>query len=145
MTLSDCPPKNLHKTTILKLKACVEEKKKEIKVISTGKRGPTKKDYITALKLLKVSSKPKGKKVHPPYEVMIKTAILADVTNKRKGTSRQAIKSYIAANYPSIKDETLKTYLAKTLKKLVSEEKLMMSGVRFKLGKKTDKKGKKKK
>ncbi|KAL1929709.1 hypothetical protein VTP01DRAFT_1847 [Rhizomucor pusillus] len=34
---------------------------------------------------------------HPPYETMIKSAILA--LKERKGSSRQAIKKYILANY----------------------------------------------
>ncbi|KAI9499259.1 linker histone H1 and H5 family-domain-containing protein [Zychaea mexicana] len=43
------------------------------------------------------TSKTTKKSEHPPYEVMIKAAILA--LKERKGSSRPAIKKYILANY----------------------------------------------
>jgi len=51
----------------------------------------------------KAATAPKKVPTHPPYSDMIKGAILA--LKDRKGSSRQAIKKYILANYKIDNDE----------------------------------------
>ena len=67
---------------------------------------------------------------HPPYEVMIATAIKA--IKDRKGASSVAIAKYLEANYEL--PEGFKKRMSLQLKKLVESEKLIKDKVRFKLG-----------
>ena len=122
------------------LKKCSSEKK--LTVESSGKKGSVKKDYIVALKTFKTSSSGISKKKvysKPTYKSMIIDAVVADSRISRKGASHQSIKSYIKANYPSVKEESVKTYTSKTLKKLAADGVLEMNGVRYKLSSKEKK------
>jgi len=71
-------------------------------------------------------------KAYPTYEVMIAKAIAAE--KSRKGSSRQAIAKYIAANYP-VPDDLLKIHLKLAFRRLTSGDKPRLVKVRgsFKL------------
>ncbi|KAI8079894.1 linker histone H1 and H5 family-domain-containing protein, partial [Halteromyces radiatus] len=55
------------------------------------------------------------KSEHPPYEAMIKAAILA--LKERKGSSRPAIKNYILANYSVTRGKPFDTQISAGIKR----------------------------
>ncbi len=75
------------------------------------------------------TTKPK-KSFYPTYEVMITNALVA--LANLKGSSWNAIFNWIAATYP-VPDKTLKTYLGRSLKRLVDQSKLIKVKASYKL------------
>jgi len=82
------------------------------------------------------AAKPKAApKAHPPFSTMVEAAVTA--LKDRKGTSRQAIKKYIKANY-KVKDNA-DTFINGALRKMVASEVLVNTkgvGSAYKLAKK---------
>ena len=79
---------------------------------------------------------------HPPYEKMVKAAIVA--LKDRTGSSTQAIAKYMKENYTL--GDTFTKSLSKALKKYVEDGKLIKVKASYKLGSlKTEAKPKKKK
>merc|ERR1712061_769200 len=90
-----------------------------VNMVDTPKKAPAAK-------------KPKAKPTHPPTSSMIAAAIKA--LKERNGSSLQAIKKYIAANY---KCDVVKLapFIRKALKKGVTDKKLLKVKASYKLAK----------
>ena len=71
----------------------------------------------------KKAPKKKARPAHPPAVVMVTTAI--KIQKKRKGSSLQAIKRYIAANYNNIDMDRQKHFIKRALKKEVARGNLI--------------------
>merc|ERR1712026_434008 len=98
-----------------------------VNMVDTPKKAPAAK-------------KPKAKPTHPPTSAMIAAAIKA--LKERNGSSLQAIKKYIAANY---KCDVVKLapFIRKALKKGVTDKKLVQVKASYKLAKEKNPKAKK--
>merc|ERR1712051_206418 len=89
----------------------------------------------------KKAAKPKAKPTHPKTTVMIVAAVKA--LKDRKGSSRAAIKKYIAANY-KVDTVKLAPFIKKAFKSLVEKKALIQVKGSFKAAKVEEKKPKKK-
>ena len=69
--------------------------------------------------------------LHPPYEQMVKAALVA--LKDRTGSSAQAIAKYMKANFKGLPDNMPKQ-LSKCLKRCVENEKLKKVKASYKLG-----------
>ena len=78
------------------------------------------------------AKKPAKPVEHPAFKVMVKAAVKS--LKERNGSSRQAIKKYIAANYKGVDMEgSGGRYVSKAIKKLVEDKVLVQTKGSFKL------------
>ena len=76
--------------------------------------------------------KPSKPADHPSFKVMVKAAVKS--LKERNGSSRQAIKKYIAANYKGVNmEDSGARFVSKAIKKLVEEKVLVQTKGSFKL------------
>merc|ERR1711913_263125 len=90
----------------------------------------------------KAAKKPAAKPLHPPYAVMIASAIKA--LKERGGSSRQAILKYILANNKIADADKAKVRAKLAIRKMLAAKKLIPVKGSFKLAKEPAKPKKKK-
>ena len=80
----------------------------------------------------KATQKPAKPSVHPPVAAMVPAALAA--LKDRKGSSLQAIKKYIQANYKGIDMDRLAPFIRRFLKKAVDDKNVVQTKGTYKAG-----------